>query len=209
MTHDLQARVAHWVACTEAEGPGKRFALWFQGCPLRCPGCCNPEMLPFEGGRDVLVAELAEFIFAAAERDGVEGITLLGGEPLAHAAAAAELARLVRERGLSVMVFSGYTIAEANELPDPAVKELLALTDILVDGRYERELPDTTRRWVGSTNQQVHFLTDRYRANDPCWTQRNTIEIRFVNGELAVNGFPADSAVGLWKNLVTPFRGEL
>ena len=41
---------AQIVPCTEAEGPGARFALWFQGCPLRCPGCCNPEMLPFEGG---------------------------------------------------------------------------------------------------------------------------------------------------------------
>jgi anaerobic ribonucleoside-triphosphate reductase activating protein len=44
-------RVAQVVPCTEAEGPGRRFALWFQGCPLRCPGCCNPEMLPFEGGQ--------------------------------------------------------------------------------------------------------------------------------------------------------------
>ena len=42
--------VAQIVPCTEAEGPGRRFALWFQGCPLRCPGCCNPEMLPFTGG---------------------------------------------------------------------------------------------------------------------------------------------------------------
>src|SRR6059058_3547475 len=50
--------VAHIVPCTEAEGPGKRFALWFQGCPLRCPGCCNPEMLPFEGGESRRVDDL-------------------------------------------------------------------------------------------------------------------------------------------------------
>jgi len=156
-------------------------------------------MLPFEGGREIAVAELARWALNAAERDGVEGITLLGGEPLAHAAAGAALARRVRERGLSVMVFSGYTLAEARELPDPAVGELLALTDILVDGRYERDLPDTTRRWIGSTNQQVHFLSDRYASDDACWRQRNTLEIRLVNGELSVNGFPAESAVGLWK----------
>ena len=46
---ELRLRVAQIVPFTEAEGPGRRFALWFQGCPLRCPGCCNPEMLPFEG----------------------------------------------------------------------------------------------------------------------------------------------------------------
>src|SRR5437764_278869 len=151
----LHAKIAHWTACTEAEGPGKRFALWFQGCPLRCPGCCNPEMLPFEGGIEVAIAELAERVFAAQQEHGIEGITLLGGEPLAHAAAGAPLAEMVRVRGLSVMVFSGYTIEEARALTDPAVGELLACTDILVDGRYERDLPDTSRRWIGSTNQRT------------------------------------------------------
>src|SRR5438552_1769005 len=188
-------RVAQIVPCTEAEGPGKRFALWFQGCPMRCPGCCNPEMLPFEGGRKVPVADLAQLVIDAHAQHGVEGVTLLGGEPLAHAAAGVALARAIRERGLTVMIFSGYTIEEARELPDPAVAELLGLTDILVDGRYERDKPDTARRWIGSTNQRIHFLTDRYRADDPCWKKKNTIEIRLVNGELSVNGFPAAAAV--------------
>ena len=40
---DLTMQIAQVVPVTEAEGPGKRFAVWFQGCPLRCPGCCNPE----------------------------------------------------------------------------------------------------------------------------------------------------------------------
>ena len=198
---ELIVPVAHFAPCTEAEGPGKRFALWFQGCPLRCPGCCNPEMLPFEGGTPTPLSEIVQQIAAAQENLGIEGITLLGGEPLAHAHAALEIARVVRERGLSVMVFSGYTLNEARNLLDPAVAELLALTDILVDGRYEHDLPDTERRWIGSTNQQVHFLTNRYRSDDPCWKNKNTLEIRLDAGSLAVNGFPAAIAVGLWKEL--------
>src|SRR5438270_1460276 len=106
---ELLLRVAQVVPCTEAEGPGRRFALWFQGCPLRCPGCCNPEMLPFEGGQERTVAEVVAEVEAAAAEHGVEGVTLLGGEPLAHAAGAAALARAVRQRGLTVMIFSGYT----------------------------------------------------------------------------------------------------
>src|SRR5262245_31872921 len=81
------------IPCTEAEGPGRRFALWFQGCPLRCPGCCNPEMLPFDGGQTMMVSEVLGQIEAT---EGIEGITLLGGEPLAHAPGAAALARAVR-----------------------------------------------------------------------------------------------------------------
>ncbi|MBO0699539.1 MAG: radical SAM protein [Zavarzinella sp.] len=195
---DVLLQVAQIVPCTEAEGPGRRFALWFQGCPLRCPGCCNPEFIPFEGGEAMRLADMMAAV-EAAQGQGIEGITLLGGEPLAHAAGAAALATAVRERGLSVMVFSGYTIEEARGLRNPDVDALLAHTDILVDGPYVRELPDTTRRWIGSTNQRIHFLTDRYRADDPCWRERNTLEIRVRRAELSVNGFPARQAVGLWR----------
>jgi anaerobic ribonucleoside-triphosphate reductase activating protein len=191
--------VAQIVPCTDAEGPGKRFALWFQGCPLRCPGCCNPEMLPFTGGTPRAVADVLAEVERARNTDRIEGITLLGGEPLSHAAGAAVLARGVRAFGLTVMVFSGYTLEEARKLPDPAVADVLGLTDILVDGPYVRDLPDTTRRWIGSTNQRIHFLTDRYRADDPCWRRPNTLELRLCDGELTVNGFPAPAAVGLWK----------
>jgi len=198
MTH---LQLAQTVACTEAEGPGRRFALWFQGCPLRCPGCCNPEMLPFEGGHRVPLSALLDQIQVSAIDHAIEGITLLGGEPLAHAAGATALARRVRHLGLSVMVFSGYTLEEARRLPDPAVAELLSLTDILVDGPYDRDRPETRRRWIGSANQRVHFLTARYRADDPRWLLPNTLEIRLRGRELSVNGFPARSAVGLWKRV--------
>lgn len=198
---DLPLQVAQFVTCTEAEGPGRRFALWFQGCPLRCPGCCNPEMLPFAGGTALPISALLAQIHQAANQQGVEGITLLGGEPLAHAPGAAILAREVRATGLSVMIFSGYTLEEAKQLPEPAVAELLSLTDILVDGPYLREQPEAQRRWIGSANQRIHFLTERYRAADPCWQRRNTLEIRLRDRELSVNGFPAPSAVGLWKRL--------
>src|SRR5262245_7598896 len=131
--------VAQIVTCTEAEGPGRRFALWFQGCPLRCPGCCNPEMLPFEGGEKRTIEEVVAELRSARDLQGVEGITLLGGEPLAHAAGAVQLVQIARELSLSVMVFSGYTLEQARELPDTAVAELLSQTDILVDGHYIRE----------------------------------------------------------------------
>ena len=87
------ASIAHWTPCTEAEGPGKRFALWFQGCPMRCPGCCNPEMLPFEGGEKIPISRIVTDILAARRDYGIEGITLLGGEPLAHAPAAAAITK--------------------------------------------------------------------------------------------------------------------
>lgn len=145
------------------------------------------------------MAEVVSQVETSAREHGIEGITLLGGEPLAHAEGGAALAGQVRQRGLSVMVFTGYTLEEARRLPDPAVAQLLALTDILVDGPYVREKPETRRRWIGSANQQIHFLTSRYQADDPRWLFPNTLEIRWQELELTVNGFPARSAVGIWK----------
>lgn len=178
-------RVALEIPETQAEGPGRRYAVWLQGCPLRCPGCCNPEYLPAQGGTLVAVEVLAERIAATA---GIEGVTLLGGEPFAQAEASARLLAQVRATGLTTMVFTGYTLQELAAIP--AANELLAVTDLLVDGRYVAELPDTHRRWIGSTNQQLHFLSDRYQPDDSVFTEPDTVEIRLQAGQLTINGRP-------------------
>jgi anaerobic ribonucleoside-triphosphate reductase activating protein len=184
---DPLLRVAQIVSDTEAEGPGRRLAVWVQGCPLRCPGCCNPQMLSFSGGVPWTPAALARLV---VETPGIEGLTLLGGEPVAQAAACAELATVARGAGLSVMLFSGYTIEELRRMSGH-VRRLLDACDLLVDGRYEHAAPEVRRRWIGSRNQRLHVLTERYRADDPRFSQRNTIELRLARGELSANGWPS------------------
>jgi anaerobic ribonucleoside-triphosphate reductase activating protein len=193
-------QVAQIVECTEAEGPGRRFALWFQGCPLRCAGCCNPEMLPFAGGKTMTLAAIVELMRQARNVHKIEGISLLGGEPFAHSVEASEIARVAKDLGLSVMVYTGYKLEELRTpCPGSAGEALLAHIDVLVDGPYIAEQPETQRRWVGSANQHVHFLTDRYSPMDSSWSKSNTLEIRLLHGEISVNGFPSRSAVGLWR----------
>ncbi len=194
-----QVRIAQIVEATRAEGPGLRMAIWFQGCPLRCPGCCNPEMLKFEGGTMTDVDELCQQITNAKIKHQIEGITLLGGEPFSHADGADEISRHARAIGLTVMAFTGNLLEEIQASCDLHVLQLLQNIDLLIDGPYERESPDTTRRWIGSLNQRIHFLTDRYSADDHYWSETDTLEVRYTNGVLTVNGFPAKSATGLWK----------
>lgn len=193
--------VAQVVPCTQAEGPGVRFAVWVQGCPLRCVGCCNPEFLPFAGGEEVRLEQLIEQLAGAQRNNNVEGLTLLGGEPFAQAAGCATLARAAHDLNLSAMVFSGFTLAELRRQAreDQGVQALMAASDILVDGPYDHTQPETRRRWIGSRNQQVHFLTDRCDPADPRWQQPNTLELRLIDGELTVNGFPALQAKPLWR----------
>jgi anaerobic ribonucleoside-triphosphate reductase activating protein len=180
--------VALVVPDTEAEGPGRRFAIWVQGCPFRCAGCCNPEMLPREGGQRLSVAELEARLLASS---ALEGISLLGGEPFAQAEGCAVLAQSARRAGLSVMIYSGFTREELEgRRRGPGIAELLDACDVLVDGRYERDLPETKRRWIGSSNQRTHFLTDRYSTDDPRFVAANTIEVRVRRGEIVANGWP-------------------
>lgn len=184
----LVVHVAMRIANTDAEGPGRRYALWVQGCSLRCAGCCNPEMLPHEGGERVPVARLVEELKPLVSK-GIEGVSLLGGEPMEQAEALAEFATQARMLGLSVMVFSGYTRAELEARGDAGTQRLLAQTDVLVDGRFDAKERDVARRWVGSRNQVVHHLTGRYAA-DARFADANEIEIRIERGELVVNGWP-------------------
>lgn len=195
----MNLSIAQIASCTEAEGPGRRFALWFQGCPLRCPECCNPQMLPFEDGSSRPLVAIVDQLAASHRQHELEGITLLGGEPFAHAEGATALAKAAHELRLDVMIFTGYTIEELRSKQDPAIEGLLGETDILVDGPYLREKPETKRRWIGSANQRIHFLSERCKADDPRWNLTNTLEIRLVNGVVTVNGFPAAQAKSLWK----------
>src|SRR5512140_2752714 len=84
-------RVSQIVESSRSEGPSTRFCIWVQGCEIRCPGCCNSEMFDFASpaASDVPVAALVEQI---RQVRGIEGITLLGGEPFHQAPAAATLA---------------------------------------------------------------------------------------------------------------------
>jgi anaerobic ribonucleoside-triphosphate reductase activating protein len=179
--------VAMIVPRTEAEGPGVRYAVWVQGCPLRCAGCCNPEMLEF-GGQGAARRFAADLVEEACD-SRAEGISLLGGEPFAQAEGLAPLAEGVRARGLSVMIFSGYTLAEL-QAQGPAAARMLAATDLLVDGRFEAKLRSQKRRFIGSDNQVLHFLTDRYAPDDPKLQGGNTVELRIRGGEITLNGWP-------------------
>jgi anaerobic ribonucleoside-triphosphate reductase activating protein len=186
--------VAVVVPCTEAEGPGRRYALWVQGCSLRCAGCCNPEMLPFVERTRRSAADVVADVLAARDAHDVEGISLLGGEPTRQAGPLADVAAAVQAAGLSVMVYSGYTLAELHAEGDDDVRRLLTHTDLLVDGRYDEKRRTTARRFIGSDNQVLHFLSTRYRDDDPRFVADNTVELRLKigpdGGLFVVNGWP-------------------
>jgi anaerobic ribonucleoside-triphosphate reductase activating protein len=184
--------VAQVVDVTEAEGPGARFAVWLQGCSIRCAGCCNPHLADPGAGEELPVQALLERLGRVASR--IEGLSLLGGEPFDQAAPAALLARGARALGLSVVTFTGYRLDQLLARGDAGTEALLAATDVLKDGPYLAARPERRRRWVGSENQRFLYFTARYtRAiEEPgAGAPLRTVEARLgADGSLGVNGWP-------------------
>ena len=175
--------LAHTLPRSAVNGPGDRFTVWAQGCPFACVGCWNPDTWAFVDRDVTSVDVLASRILSTA---GIEGVTFTGGEPFAQAAAFAHLGRRVRAAGLSVFVFTGY---ERSALRSDAQRALLAVTDVLVTGRYvaARHAPDLP--WRGSSNQQLHFLTERYGEEDI--PRGNEYEVFIApDGQVTMTGFP-------------------
>ncbi len=148
----MKMRLAGVTEESCVDGPGLRFVVFMQGCHQACPGCHNPASWDENGGRLVEVAELVEQIVRKAEL--LDGVTLSGGEPFLQTEACLAMVHVIRKRcpQLSIMVYSGYTFEEL--VNDPQAYELLASSDILVDGPFMQE-NRTELAFRGSSNQRI------------------------------------------------------
>ncbi len=152
-------RVAGVADTCTTLGPGVRAVVWVQGCERGCPGCIAPEKQNPSGGYNIPVEDIAAHISSLIP---IEGVTLSGGEPFLQSGPLALLIKLIqRRRPLSIMAYTGFTLQYLREFGKADQKDLLAHLDILVDGPFIIERA-TAKRWRGSDNQCVHFLTPRY-----------------------------------------------
>ncbi len=163
-------------------GPGCRFVIWVQGCSIRCKGCWNREMWSFEKNIEYTVVELVKMIVA----ENVEGITILGGEPLDQLSDVYNLCFKCQQLGLSTMVFTGYELSEIDNTDKSIIK---TVSDILIVGRYDESIRTIEKQWIGSTNQQILFLTKKYADYEIQDANYMEIDIE-ENGKCTFLGFP-------------------
>lgn len=153
-----QLNLAALCRHTATLGPGRRYAIWVQGCPFHCPGCIAPAWRELRIHQLVSVSRLVADILAVPE---LEGITISGGEPMLQAPAVWHLATALRQHrpSLTLMLYTGFQL---QELRTPTQLRLLEVLDVLIDGRYQAERNDN-RGLRGSSNQRVHLLSSAYR----------------------------------------------
>lgn len=133
-------------------GDGLRTVLWVAGCTHGCKGCHNPVTWDIQGGIPFDEAAREE-LFEAVSRPHMSGVTFSGGDPLhpENRREMGELIREIRERfpEKTIWLYTGFAWEEIRDLP------FIAMTDVVVDGKFVEELKDGSLHWKGSSNQRV------------------------------------------------------
>ncbi|WP_407333699.1 anaerobic ribonucleoside-triphosphate reductase-activating protein [Enterovibrio sp. 27052020O] len=140
-------------------GEGTRCTLFVAGCEHQCRGCYNQSTWSLDSGKpfdkqmeDRVIADLND------TRIKRRGLSLSGGDPLHPANVSAVLALVKRVHaecdGKDIWLWTGYELAHLTD----AQQSVVSLVDVLVDGKFEKDLADPSLPWRGSHNQVVHRL---------------------------------------------------
>lgn len=161
----IKGRIHSFETFGTLDGPGIRFVVFMQGCPLRCMYCHNRDTWDPSGGMeyttDDVLNKAKKYMNYFKHSDG--GITVTGGEPTLQAEFVAELFRKCKEAGIhTVLDTSGF--AEIDR-----VKELLEYTDmVLLDIKHALE--EKHRQITGVSNDRMikfaRYLSDK---GTPVW----------------------------------------
>lgn len=160
----MNLNIANLLHDSNVNGPGNRDVIWVQGCAIKCPGCFNQHLWSFSPKHIIPVEDLIEK--TAKRIDKIEGISILGGEPMHQPKVLGAYFSAVKKMGLTTVIYSGFTYEYLRKQNSPAITKVLEHTDILVDGPYRHDLQDKSLIWRGSTNQRILFLSDIYSVTD-------------------------------------------
>lgn len=134
------------------DGPGVRFVVFFQGCPMRCAFCHNPDTWAVREGTLMTTDELLEQYEKNKSFYRNGGITATGGEPLMQLAFLTELFRKAKQRGINTCLDScGIVYTEKRQAEFEA---LFAVTDlVLLD--FKHSDPEGHKKLTGQPQEPV------------------------------------------------------
>ena len=146
-----------------SNGPGVRVSIFEQGCAFNCKNCFNQETHDFAGGKE-FTDETLERLLNLCKNENVEGLSILGGEPMhpKNIDGTLKITKAFKEKfpNKSVWAWSGFKFDK--DLKD---KEVTKYLDVIVDGQYVDELHNPTLKWKGSSNQRVIDVQKSLKQN--------------------------------------------
>ena len=154
------SRIITYDVCN---GLGWRVTLYVSGCARHCKGCFNTCTHDPTAGTK-FTNKTKELIFKELEKPEIDGLTLLGGEPLSYLSdnrkTVIEFCKEVKERfpDKNIWCYSGYLLEEIQK--DDTMKDILKYVDVLVDGPFIESLKDHNLEFRGSSNQRIIQVKD-------------------------------------------------
>lgn len=147
--------------CDIANGTGVRTSVFVSGCRNRCEDCFNAATWNFGYGKP-FTKEVEDEVIKSLQPSYIKGLSVLGGEPFEpeNQRDVLELIRRVKSetQGKTVWIYSGFTYEELLSSSRAALstaREILLAADILVDGRYDKNLRNISLAFRGSENQRI------------------------------------------------------
>lgn len=142
--------------CDVINGLGVRVTLFTSGCSHKCKGCHNPESWNYNAGKE-FDENVENKLMELLSRDYIDGLTLSGGDPLfiPNRVFILDLCKKVKSKfpNKNIWLYTGYTYEQIKD--DILVGQILKYVDVLVDGKFDINLKDTTLAFRGSSNQRI------------------------------------------------------
>ena len=169
----MTGRIHSFESFGTVDGPGIRFVVFLQGCPLRCQYCHNPDTWG-AGGSEYTVDEVIDRALRYKNYFGDQGgVTVTGGEPLLQIDFVTELFTKLKQKGIHTCVdTSGITFRADNSASVEKHEKLLAVADLfLLDIKHIDD--EACKKLTGQSNQNTlafaQFLSDR---NKKIWIRQ-------------------------------------
>ncbi len=160
-----------------ANGEGVRVTLFVSGCKHHCKNCFNPETWNFCFGQP-FTEDVEDSIIKMLKPDYIEGLTLLGGEPMEpeNQERLLPLVKKVREvygNKKNIWCYTGFVLDKdllaensTSRAKCKHTKELLEHIDVLVDGPFIEDLKNLTLKFRGSSNQRIINIPETLKQNE-------------------------------------------
>lgn len=166
-------RYASVKKCDVANGTGIRVSIFVSGCHHHCKGCFNTDAWDFNFGKEYN-EEIEESILKELDKSYIQGLSLLGGEPLEYVnqKGLLSLVKKAKERHpeKTIWCYTGYKFDD-DVMGDmfakwPETKELVSNFDVVVDGKYDEDLRDLNLKFKGSSNQRIIDVQKTLKNNE-------------------------------------------